>query len=173
MTIRPDFPVKAHAHFASALANAQTPQEVFAGLEAYVQDCIGVRLFTVMTVDMEAGVARRAHTNMPDAYPTSDTKPVPQNHWFTCIHEQHATFVANTIEEIAEVFPDYALIDSLGCQSVVNLPIVLSRELIATVNMLDPKGGFPPERVTRIEEALTLPGQAAIAAARLMERGQG
>ena len=61
------------------------------------------------------------------------------------------------IEEIAEVFGDHALIDALGCQSVINVPIVVGGTVIGTINCLHEKGYYTPERVAAAE-ALKLPG---------------
>jgi len=82
------------------------------------------------------------------------------------VHKDRRYFVANTIADIAKVFPDYELIDSLGCQSVVNMPVVLGRELVGTVNMLDVEGHYTPERVELIKEIIAVPAKlAAVVAA--------
>jgi hypothetical protein len=59
------------------------------------------------------------------------------NSWFEVVHLRREMFVANTLAEIAQVFPDHQLIGSLGCGSVVNLPIVLGDQLVATMNILN------------------------------------
>ena len=47
-------------------------------------DCaaLGTRLFTVTTQDLPAGLARRAYSSMPDAYPVSGTKPLTRDGWY-------------------------------------------------------------------------------------------
>ena len=109
----------AEARFDTALARAGTAEAAFAALEALARATVGCRLFTVMLVDLEAMVARRACSSDPAAYPTSGEKPVEMNPWFETVGGRGEIFVANTIEDIAEVFPDAALIASLGCASVV------------------------------------------------------
>ena len=74
--------------------------------------------------------------------------------------------MANTIGDIAKVFPDYELINSLGCQSVVNMPVVLGGELVGTVNMLDVEGYYTPERVQLIREIVAVPAKLAAMVAR-------
>ncbi len=106
---------------------------------------------------MTAGLARRAYSSEPSEYPVSGTKPIYRNRWFDIVHRERRTFVANTIEEIAEVFPDHALIASLGCGSVINLPIVLEGELVATINLLDVAEHYTPERVGLAEDRLAIP----------------
>lgn len=148
--------------FADELANAQDEQTVFAALYQLSDTLVPVKLWTVMTVDMEAGLARRAFSNMPDAYPASGTKPIVHNDWFEIIHGRHETFVANTLDAIAGVFPDYELIGSLGCASVVNLPVIYEGDLLATVNLLDGEGHFTAQRVAAIEKALAGPALSAM-----------
>ncbi|WP_404405300.1 GAF domain-containing protein [Pelagibacterium halotolerans] len=154
----PTAPLRA---FDAAIAKASNDAAAFAALHALADALVGAKLFTVMTVDMPAGLARRAYTSDTENYPGAGTKPIVRNAWFDVVHRERRTFVANTIAAIAEVFPDYELIDSLGCQSVVNLPVVLGDELIATVNMLDAAGHYTPERVAAIEAYLAAPAKLA------------
>ena len=163
---------EAEARFEQALAAARSEGEVFGALYRLSDALLPVRLWTVMTVDLEAGLARRAYTNEPEAYPASGTKPITRNDWFEIVHGQHRSFVANTLDEIAQVFPDYALIGSLGCGSVLNLPVVLEGALVATVNLLDAEGHFTPERVRHCEAVLTGPAQAAMGALLKVEQGK-
>jgi hypothetical protein len=157
---------EAIARFDAAIANAKGAGEAFGALQALVQATVGAKLFTFMTVDMQAEVARRAYTSDPQNYPTSGTKPIRYDSWFDIVHKERQYFVANTIADIAKVFPDYELIDSLGCQSVVNMPVVLGGELVGTVNMLDVEGYYTPERVADIREVLAVPAKLAALVAR-------
>lgn len=154
--------------FANDLSTATTADAAFAALHAHSQSILPVRLWTVMTVDMDAGIARRAYTSHPHEYPTSGTKPVPNNDWFAQVCGRHEPFVANTLAQIAEVFPDHEIIGTLGCASVVNLPFVLGGTLAGTVNLLDVENYFTPDRVAHLRLDLTLPAVAAIAVARAL-----
>lgn len=147
--------------FDRAIALARMPDEAFGALQALAEAIVGVRLFTVMTVDMTAGVARRAYTNEPTAYPATGTKPIQRNDWFDIVHRDRRPFVANTIADIARVFPDHELINSLGCQSVINLPVSLRGDLVATVNMLHEAGHYTPQRVDLAVRHLSLPAKLA------------
>ena len=117
-----------------ALARPDQPEEIFAALERAVRNTVGAKLFTVMEIDRERGVARRSYTHMPDAYPATGEKPLRQDAWSDIVERRHETFVANTIDDIAAVFPDHELIRSLGCESCLNLPIVVAGEVIGTLN---------------------------------------
>lgn len=154
------------AEFDAAIAEAKGADEAFGALQLLAERTVGVKLFTFMTVDMEAEVARRAYTSDPANYPTSGTKPLRYDSWFDIVHKERKYFVANTIADIAKVFPDHELINSLGCQSVVNMPVVIGGELIGTVNMLHEEGYYTPERVDLIREVLAVPAKAAALVAR-------
>jgi len=154
--------------FEQALSAAKTPDQAYDALNALTQTLVGAKLFTVMTVDMTTELAQRSYTSDPKNYPTSGTKPITRNSWFAIVHDRHDCFVANTIADIAEVFPDYELINSLGCQSVINLPIVIGGTLAATVNILHEAGYYTEDRVSRTRELLTLPSLAALSVAQRM-----
>ncbi len=158
---------QAIAMFDAAIAEASGADQAFGALQALAEVTVGTKLFTYMSVDMAAELARRAYTSDPANYPTSGTKPIRYDSWFDIVHKQRQYFVANTIEDIANVFPDYELINSLGCQSVVNMPVVIGGELIGTVNMLDVEGHYTPERVQMIRDVLAVPAKlAAVVAGR-------
>ncbi|WP_321832388.1 GAF domain-containing protein [Thalassovita sp.] len=154
------------AIFTESLSKATTESQAYDALSALTAATVGVKLFTIMTVDMEALLARRAYTNRPNAYPTSGTKPIVFDDWFQSVHKRHETFVANTLEDISKVFGDYELIGELGCGSVVNLPILNKGELIATINILHEEQFYTPQKVALAQEVLTLPALAALALAR-------
>lgn len=147
---------------AAALAAAEgQPGAALAALGRLAQEATGATLVTVMTSDPATGEAERIWTNRPDAYPVSGRKPMNPTRWSETVLDRQETFVANTIGEIAEVFPDHPLILSLGCESVVNLPAVVAGEVLGTLNCLGPRGHFTPERL-RAAEALRLPAAAVL-----------
>lgn len=152
--------------FEQALAQATTETEAYDALCTLTKASVGAKLFTVMTTDMQAMLARRAYTDDAAHYPTSGTKPIVMNRWFEQVHVARQTFVSNTLADIDTVFPDAELIGQLGCGSVVNLPIILGGQLIATMNILHEEGYYTPERVAQVHEILLLPAMAAAAVAR-------
>lgn len=158
-------------NFVAALALEKgQPAVAFAALEALTRTIVGVKLFTIMTSDTKEKLAERVYSNMPQVYPVSGTKPYNETHWSEIALRQKRTFVANTIEEIAEVFDDHALIRSLGCESVINVPVTVEGEVIGTLNCLHERNFYTPERV-KAAEALKLPGAAALLFERSLRKG--
>ncbi len=146
--------------FISSLEKRNQPQPTFDALEQIVDKTVGIKLFTLMEIDRKKGVARRNYSNQPDAYPVSGEKPIQQNEWTKQVQDRHEIFVANTIDEIAQVFPDYELIASLGCESCLNVPIVVNDMVIGTLNCLHEVGHYTAERIAAAE-TLKQPGAMA------------
>lgn len=146
--------------FTKALAEGgNQPVSAFDALCALAIEHVGVKLFTLMTYDGKRGDARRIYSNMPDAYPVSGTKPANRTHWSEAVIDQRRTFVANDIDAIAEVFNDHALIRSLGCESVINVPVEIDGEVVGTINCLHEAGFYTPDKVSAAE-VLKLPAAA-------------
>jgi hypothetical protein len=152
--------------FNHTISAAGQSNDVWSALCQLSSDIVGHKLFTVMAVDLANGAACRAYSSHPADYPVSGTKPIRFDSWFEIVHKQHRSFVANTIADIAKVFPDHEKIWSLGCGSVVNLPVVIGGQLAATVNMLHEEHYYNPVRVELIERHLTVPAQHACLAAK-------
>ena len=148
------------SHLTSELASEQNqPWAAFDALCALTDTIVGHKLFTLMTFDNVEGEASRIYSNMPDAYPVSGKKPAREDDWSRHVIGGRQTFVANTIDAIAEVFPDHELIRSLGCQSVINVPIFVAGRFLGTINCLHEAEHYTPDRVAA-SEALKLPGAA-------------
>lgn len=158
--------------FETAAAAATETVAVWRALEDLAQAVAGHRLFTVMTVDMDAGLALRAFSSHPAEYPLSGTKPIQRDRWFDIVHGERRSFVANSIEDIASVFPDHGLIAAMGLGSVINLPVVLKGDLVATINLLDVPGHYTAARVAAAEARLLLPAQLCCALALLFDRAR-
>ena len=156
--------------FIETIAQPDQPHAIFKAVEAEVTKTIGAKLFTIMELDRKKCVARRSYTNMPDAYPATGEKPMREDAWSAQVQEKHQTFVANSIEEIAAVFPDHELIQSLGCESCLNLPIVVAGQVIGTLNCLHDAGHYTPERVAAAEK-LKQAGVLALLVASSVQKG--
>lgn len=151
----------AYFDFTATLATAADPQVAFAALGRLTEELIGVKLFTIMTHDAETREASRIFSNMPEVYPVSGKKPANETDWARQVMGEKRTFVANDIEGIAQVFYDHELIKSLGCESVINVPVIVAGRVLGTINCLHEAGYYTPKRVAEAE-ALKLPGAACL-----------
>lgn len=155
--------------FDAALATTTAVDGVWKALQALADAAVGAKLFTIMKVDWATEHSGRVYTSHPDKYPVSGTKPMNRTHWFDTIHIQRKPFVANTIKDIADVFPDHETIWRLGCGSVLNWPVFIADQMVGTVNMLHDEHFYTPVRVEAAKH-LSLAAKAAFLAAEHLAR---
>ena len=127
------------------------PDDIFAALHSAARDACGARLFTVTVLDRAAGVARRAYSSHPQDYPVTGTKPMGESDWTAQVIGRGEVFVANDTAGFATYFADHALINALGCEAAMNIPVAKGGVVAGTVNILDAAGHFTP----RVQAELT------------------
>ena len=125
--------------------------ETFSALHKAAKAACGAQLFTVTILDREAGVAWRAYSSHPDDYPVTGTKPIGDNGWTRQVLERGETFVANETSAFSPYFSDHAVINALGCEAAVNIPVMDDFQVQGTVNILDKEQHFTQERVAVLE----------------------
>src|SRR5690349_13405376 len=128
---------KAWDALVAALGEQDQPTATLAKVEELYQREVGAIIFTVMSADFDTGMSRRLYSNHPQEYPTSGYKQSAAGKWNDLVFGEKKPYVANTIEEIATVFHDHELIQSLGCGSCINVPVVFEGSVLCTINILD------------------------------------
>lgn len=147
------------------------PQTALAALCALSDATFGLKLCTISLNDPVTEEGIRVYSNMPDAFPLSGRKPRAETYWSKWVLDDQKTFVANDSAGIAEVFFDHELINSLGLESVINVPIVVNGYTIGSVNCLHEAGHYTAERVAASEN-IKLPGAACLLLAQSIEAGK-
>lgn len=147
---RPD-PLPHLAALAAALAEPGLPAKGFAALETALGALIGHRLFTIMRHDPVAGCNARIHSSQPQAYPPGGRKPLADTAWTRQLIREGRPWIGRDRAEIAAHFSDHALIQALGCDSILNLPVRWQGKTIGTLNLLHEAGWY--------EEADAVPGR--------------
>jgi hypothetical protein len=161
------------AGYLATLAEPDQPRAIFSALEAIAVETVGTLLFTAMTFDMVRMQGLRIYSGNEVAYPTGGWKDVTPGIWVETVLEGKRPFSALTIEEIAVVFPDFELIRSLGCESALNLPVVVAGRVIGTVNLLHEEGYYTDERVAAAANLLPYATIAFLTASEMPRRERG
>ena len=84
--------------------------------------------------------SERFYSNKPAEYPVGGRKPVTDSAWMQTIIGRGEPYIGRTREDIREVFYDYELIWSLGCESVLNVPVRWRGQTVGTLNLLHRAG---------------------------------
>ncbi|MEM7250642.1 MAG: GAF domain-containing protein [Pseudomonadota bacterium] len=117
------------------------------------------RLFTVLLFDEHRSESQRLYSSSPADYPVGGRKAVVTSEWTTRLYEQQRPFIGRDAAAIRQHFFDHELILSLGCESIINLPVVFNRRTLGTLNLLHKAHWFGDEHVPHGElfAALAVP----------------
>jgi GAF domain-containing protein len=124
-----------------------TAADLIGGVGKMVHATIGTKLLTASVFDIDKGQSRRVYSENLKAYPLGGIKPIEDNKWSEIVLRRHRVFSTLRIEDIAEVFFDWQLIQSLGCESNANIPVVIDGKVIGTLNLLHQAGYYTAERL--------------------------
>jgi transcriptional regulator with GAF, ATPase, and Fis domain len=103
----------------------------------------GVVLFTALRWLQADSVLRRVFTSHPEEYPLGAEKSVEISAgWLETVIAKQQPFLAPDLESLAEVFTDVALIQSLGCGAVINIPVVSGGAVVGVLALLDAEGKY-------------------------------
>ncbi len=156
---RPD-PAPHLAAVAAAQREGGQPDTLFSALDAAMRAAIGHKLFTILVIHPGAKESQRYYTNMPQAYPVGGRKPINETHWFQRVVGQGEAYIGRDYADITDVFFDHELIRSLGCESVLNVPVRWDGRTLGTINLLHEAGWYAESDVPvgQLFSALAVPG---------------
>lgn len=153
------------ASIIAAHADTDQPGATFRALDRALAASPGHILFTILVHHPGLKQSERFYSNMPKEYPVGGSKPVTGSPWMQTVIERGEPYIGRTREDIKEVFYDHELIWSLGCESVLNLPVRWRGQTMGTLNLLHRAGFYTEAHVApvRLAAHLALPGLLMIA----------
>jgi hypothetical protein len=119
----------------AAHAHPDQPGATFRAIEAALAEAPGHILFTILVHHPALRRSERFYTNKPEAYPIGGRKPVTDSAWMLRVIHGGEPYIGRTAEDIAAHFFDHALIHSLGCQSILNMPARWCGLTLGTLNL--------------------------------------
>jgi hypothetical protein len=155
-----------HLHDVARAAGAPgQPAPLFRALDGALAAVIGHRLFTILRHHDATGESERCYTNQPAAYPVGGRKALNPTPWARQVIHERRPYIGRSAEDIRAVFFDHELIASLGCASVLNVPVVWNDRLLGTLNLLHEAAWYGEEDVVAAGAfaALAVPGFLALA----------
>jgi hypothetical protein len=141
-TLNQNLPLSAVASVAGALQEGQSPDAIWKTIEQALTQVYGQRLFTVLAYDEQSSRLGRLHSNRPDINPVGGFKRVTQSMWADHVLRRGEIFRGSTREDIKAVFSEYQVLWSIGCESVLNIPVRKNGVTIGTMNLLDGAGQY-------------------------------
>lgn len=109
---------------------------VFKAVDAALQEALGFKLFTILLYDEAITESIRVYANLAGDYPLGGRKKIVSQRWGDQVVRDGVPFIGNTADDLREVFSDHALIASLGCESVLNMPVRWAGKTVGSLNLL-------------------------------------
>lgn len=117
--------------------------ESLAEIGAEVNATVGALLFTILGFADDGRTMVRLYSSTPAAYPVGGRKDMAKDvspAWAAIFVGGHTPYFGRTKQDVRQIFGDHELIDSLGCGSVINVPVTDEGILIGALNLLNPEG---------------------------------
>jgi GAF domain len=134
----------------AALAETEQPLATFRAVDAALAETPGHILFTVLVHHRAARQSERFYSNQPEAYPVGGRKPVTDSAWMQRVIHGGEPYIGRTREDIATPFFDHALIQSLGCESILNMPAHWRGQTLGTLNLCHRAGHYGESDLPRL-----------------------
>ena len=144
----------------AAQAEADQPGATFRAVDQALAEAPGHILFTILVHHPAQRQNERFYSNMPTEYPVGGRKPVTDSAWMQRVIQAGQPYIGHTRQDIRDVFFDYELIWSLGCESVLNMPVRWAGQTLGTLNLLHRAGHYSENDLApvRLIAQLALPG---------------
>lgn len=143
-----------------ACANVDQPAALFRAVDHALFELVSYKLFTILMYDPATTESIRVYSNLSQDYPLGGRKKIVSGRWADQVVLRGEVFIGNTAEDLKEVFSDHALIQSLGCESIINVPVRWMGRTVGTLNLLHDKYWYRDVDVADVSALaqLALPG---------------
>ncbi len=121
---------------AAAQGRPDQPDALFAALDEALKSAIGHKLFTILICDADSGEVARIYSNLPGPYPAGGRKHLAPGLWTETVLDRGEAYIGRTQDDLRSVFSDHELIASLGCASVLNMPVRWCGRTLGSLNLL-------------------------------------
>lgn len=132
----------------AAVAAPGGREGLYRSIDQALGELVGHKLFTILYTSPDAQQVIRLYSNQPAAYPVSGAKKMGPTPWGDRVIKRGQPYIGNTAQDIKWAFFDHELIASLGCDSVLNVPVVVEGQTLGTLNLLHQAGWYEERHVT-------------------------
>ncbi|WP_224010843.1 GAF domain-containing protein [Cupriavidus pinatubonensis] len=141
------------------LERAASPLETLDAVGQATLRLLGPGLLTINAWHAGTAEIERIWSSNPAAYPPGGKKSKPDSPWRRQLLEAGEVFVGEGDAALAAVFDDVALIRSLGCTAVVNVPLCRAGRVFGTFNYLSDRAAWDAREIAtlRVLANLALP----------------
>ncbi|MBY5406700.1 GAF domain-containing protein [Rhizobium leguminosarum] len=127
------------------ISRSESDAAALDAIESACADRFDHILFTALRFDYSAGVMTRLFSSRQDVSPAGGTKPIPSGPWADRLITQGRCYIGYSKEDLKEVFFDHETLWAIGCESVMNVPVVWRGNTVGTFNILSGPAQYDEE----------------------------
>jgi hypothetical protein len=136
-------PLDGVARLAALLQAGKTePADIWKAFDTELAATYGHKLFTILSYDPVRQLMVRVHSNQLEFNPIGGAKRVTESPWSRQVLKESRMLVGSNREDIKAVFSEYEKLWGIGCESVLNIPVLAGGVTIGTLNLLDGPGHY-------------------------------
>ena len=132
------------------------PEMLFRALKRETGELVGHKLFTLLHVTGNGRIVARIYTSQTQAYPVGGTKEMGPTPWGAHVLEGQQPYIGRNAADIRWAFFDHELIASLGCASVINIPVRYDGRVVGTANLLHQENWYRQEHIPVLDTLCAL-----------------
>ena len=126
--------------------------DFYQSLDKLIFRLIGHKLLTLMVIDQSGKYVERVYSNNKKIYPLLGTKPIPTNEWTKRVLIEKKEFLGSNFKQIKKLFFDHETIKSLGCGSIINLPVISNNKVLGTLNILHKENYYNKKNLKNVRD---------------------
>lgn len=153
------------APLAAALAQPDQPEATFVALDQVLGQAIGHRFLSMLVYRWQEGLAERIYSSRPEVYPRHGRKAFTEAPTQRRVAEGMQPYIGRDAADIRRDFPDHDRIFALGCESILNMPVIWAGRAIGQVNLLHEAGHYGPDHLPLVRCLAQMAIPAFLAAA--------
>lgn len=124
---------------------------VFSQVAQICREYIGYKLLTITAINPPSEQQKQTITRLwsshENDYPTGGLKDLDCDEWSEIVIRRQQAMICSSSDEIVRAFSDHAKIAGLGCESGINLPIILHGKVLGTLNIFHEANWLTAERI--------------------------
>jgi len=132
-----------------AMRTPGQPAAFYGVLKELLAENVGFQFVTIFVID--GGETLRVFSTEPRLYPEGERKPMAATDWGDHVLRQQRSFLANDAEAVKRTFFDHERIASLGCGSVMSVPVVYDGRCLGVINLNHREHFYSDDHIQKVE----------------------
>lgn len=120
----------------AAQRDADQPAATFRAIDIAMAATIGHKLFTILAYHPDRKQAGQVYSSQPAVYPVGGSRPIGELPVQQRLLLKGEHYIGRDADDLREALLDHETMFSLGCESMVSMPVCWRGETLGSLNLL-------------------------------------